>query len=352
MNLPTKKKLSVIEREGVNYVRTIIENANCIFNEIDQRNDFGVDAIIELVDNEKVTGKNLAIQIKSGKSYCDRSLCKITSTKKHFNYWINHSLTIIGVVYDPKEKMAYWVDISRILKHDRKRLEKGPYTITFEKREINLISPDGLIDFFLPGFLKKPINLDYDRSIRFAKSDDFDMHQIGLSSLLNNYRQLNEVWDLFFDLFINSPIKKISGYLIYIISLIPGHPDIYWHSGNTINEELRRELAERLKEINHNFFIKLLFFVDENGFGRGSLGQSIEAIISLNQQKESILKKISFDKRIDLQIRKNSLMLLTFYTQKLSVPLLHELIQTDNEIKEFAQYLKSSFDEHGYINIF
>ncbi|WP_299978894.1 DUF4365 domain-containing protein [Desulfobacula sp.] len=352
MNLPTKRHLTTIEREGVNYFRSIIENANCIFNEIDQRNDFGIDAIVELVDGEKVTGKSIAAQIKSGASYCTESTCKIPASKEHFNYWINHSLTVIGLVYDPDKKTGYWIDISNLLKHDRKRLDIGPYTIIFEKRDINEFDTNACQNFFLPHFLNRPINLSFERSVDFASSKYLDMHKVGLSSLLNNFRYLDKVWDLFFDLFMGRSLDNISGYLVYILSLIPGHPDIYWHSGNTIEEKQRLSLEEKIRQMGPEFFIRLLYFVDENGFYRGSLGQCVEAIISTIPTKALILSNISKDNSNDLEIRKSALMLYLWYTQKDSVNTLKELSENDSEISEFAEYLKSAFDECGYIDIF
>ena len=352
MNLPTKRHLTSVEREGVNYFRSIIEGANCIFNEIDQRNDFGIDAIVELVDGEKVTGKSIAVQIKSGASYCTESACKIPASREHFNYWLNHSLAVIGFVYDPDKKIGYWIDISNTLKHDRKRVDIGPYTIAFDKREINEFDTDAFQTFFLPYFLNKPINLSFERSVDFANSEYPDMHKVGLSSLLNNFRQLNKIWDLFFDLFMDRPLESISGYLVYILSLIPGHPDIYWHAGNTLEESQRLSLEDKIKQMRPEFFKRLLYFVDENGFYRGSLGQCVEAIISITPQKISFLKTISEDNSNDIKIRKSALMLYSWYAQKDSISTLKDQAKNDSEISEFAQYLKSAFDDNGYIDIF
>jgi len=178
------------------------------------------------------------------------------------------------------------------------------------------------------------------------------MHKVGLSSLLNNFRHLDKVWDLFFDLFMERPLDSISGYLVYIFSLIPGHPDIYWHSGNTIEEKQRLSLEEKIRQMRPEFYKRLLYFVDDNGFYRGSLGQCVEAIISTIPNKTSILKTISEDNSNDLEVRKSALMLYSWYAQKDSVNTLKELTENDSEISEFAEYLKSAFDEYGYIDIF
>ena len=71
--MSTRKKIETItEREGVNYLRNLVERANCIFHEIHRENDFGNDAIVEFVENESVKGVCVAVQVKSGNSYCTK----------------------------------------------------------------------------------------------------------------------------------------------------------------------------------------------------------------------------------------------------------------------------------------
>ena len=99
--MPKRKRLNAIERDGVNYVRSIIENANSIFNEIHRENDYGNDGFIELVDGENVTGKFLLVQIKSGKTYNSKSSCSIPADEDHFKYWCSHKLPVIDIMEGP-----------------------------------------------------------------------------------------------------------------------------------------------------------------------------------------------------------------------------------------------------------
>ena len=112
MKMPKRRKLNAIERDGVNYVRSIVEHANCIFNEIHRENDYGNDGFIELVDGEIVTGKCLLVQIKSGKSYNSEDSCNIPASGEHFKYWMSHKLPVIGIVFDPNHQCAFWMNIS------------------------------------------------------------------------------------------------------------------------------------------------------------------------------------------------------------------------------------------------
>jgi hypothetical protein len=205
-----KKQSTVTEREGINYVRAVVESVNCIFHEIHQENDYGIDAFIELVENNNVKGITLALQIKSGRSYCSISECKIQASKNHFEYWRDHSMPVIGVVYDPDEKVAYWYNIQDFLKADRNRVKEGPYTINFLKKEVNKITKDDFIDFFLPIFLEKPIRLQFERAVRFAEDLDSDLHSIGINALMHQYRNNLDTWDIYFNLFRSRAIEEIS----------------------------------------------------------------------------------------------------------------------------------------------
>ena len=62
-----------IEREAVNAARVFLEANNCVFQEIDQSNDYGKDAYLDLTEGTHVTGLCAALQIKGGSSYRARN---------------------------------------------------------------------------------------------------------------------------------------------------------------------------------------------------------------------------------------------------------------------------------------
>lgn len=106
-------------KAGINYVKSIVDSHNCIFQKIDQENDVGVDALIELVKDEIPTGDFVATQIKSGNSYFDKkaNICKIP-VGTHRDYWQNYSLPVYGIVYVPEIESAFWVNIKKYLENN------------------------------------------------------------------------------------------------------------------------------------------------------------------------------------------------------------------------------------------
>lgn len=108
------------ERIGIYSVAKIFtQNLKWIFRE-QPINDFGIDAFVEItrVDLDLrtliPTGRLIGIQIKSGESYFKESRddhIVFRGLKKHLEYWLNHSIPIIVVIYDKATDNAYWQEV-------------------------------------------------------------------------------------------------------------------------------------------------------------------------------------------------------------------------------------------------
>lgn len=73
--------------------------------------DYGIDAHVEITNENYPTGKLIAIQIKSGLSFFseDNEHSFIFRTEnKHIEYWSNHTLPVILVLYQPEVDTLYW----------------------------------------------------------------------------------------------------------------------------------------------------------------------------------------------------------------------------------------------------
>ena len=109
---------NVTSKVGFNYTKNIVEEAGCLFQKIDQENDLGIDAIVEFIENNEPLCSSIAIQIKSGDSYYNNTNGEISfPVEGHYNYWLNYSLPVIGVVYVTQKKNAFWIDIKKYLDH-------------------------------------------------------------------------------------------------------------------------------------------------------------------------------------------------------------------------------------------
>lgn len=77
--------------------------------------DFGVDAQIEVREGGMPTGALIGLQIKSGPSYLreeDDECFVFRGTRRHLNYWKNHTLPIVVVLHDPASGRSFWQSVT------------------------------------------------------------------------------------------------------------------------------------------------------------------------------------------------------------------------------------------------
>ena len=316
-----KRKISkAIERQGVNYVRGVVESRNSTFNEIAFGNDIGNDAYIEFIFGEEATGCCIGVQIKSGKSYIsnDQKIYYLRADKDHFEYWKSHILPIAGIVFNPLEEKAVWCDITEYLENNSEVIEKGPYQIPISAD--NELSKNTFHDFvkhFLKYQEKYKKGDNFGRSLEyFADVKDIQKCFEGIKSLFFYHRNRKATWYYFITSFSNIKNEFLRTRLAICLAHIPGHPDILWHKNNIINQDTVKYALSLIKEIFGRSEVELLLeLVDEQSFGRGAIGEDIHAIIDALPNRKSILKSIAFDEHINEKIRFNSLILLVYYTQ-------------------------------------
>jgi 2-hydroxy-3-keto-5-methylthiopentenyl-1-phosphate phosphatase len=121
--------------------------------------------------------------------------------------------------------------------------------------------------------------------------------------LFKKYADKNEVWDLFVHYFRTNPESEIPERLVYYLSVIPWHPDLlFYKDSHTI--ESRDHGKTLIKEFGKDDILKLLHFVDEeNMISRGSLGQSVDAIVSAVPDFLKYLEEIIREQTTDIKLR-------------------------------------------------
>lgn len=78
----------------------------------DQRkNDFGIDAHVEICDGDEPTGRLVGLQVKTGASYFRERVAGgwvFRFGDKHRSYWLFGSLPVIVILFDDAEGVGYW----------------------------------------------------------------------------------------------------------------------------------------------------------------------------------------------------------------------------------------------------
>jgi hypothetical protein len=102
--------------EGVTHTQLAVQDElGWLFRE-QPTEDYGIDAHVEIVDTEEVLGRLLALQIKSGESWFKETTQGgwwFRPDAEHVQYWLNHSLPVVVVLYEPKVQVCYWQLVNR-----------------------------------------------------------------------------------------------------------------------------------------------------------------------------------------------------------------------------------------------
>ncbi|MEO3407906.1 DUF4365 domain-containing protein [Mucilaginibacter sp. CAU 1740] len=110
------------ERIGVHSIAKIFnEELRWIFRE-QSISDCGIDAYVEITRTGfktgcfTPTGKLIAIQIKSGLSFFKEARADhfvFRGSKRHLDYWLEHCIPTILIIYDKVTGNAYWREVNR-----------------------------------------------------------------------------------------------------------------------------------------------------------------------------------------------------------------------------------------------
>lgn len=326
--MPKYIKSNVTAKDGVNYVRGIVEHQGCIFHKIELENDLGIDANIELVRDEMPLHKQVAVQIKSGKSYYnqvkDECLIPINS---HRDYWEKHPLPVIGIVYVPAHDEAYWVDIKAFLEREPKAT-----VIRFAVAKINTFNERSFSSLFVSLVLNKTPAISHGEAVSFLQSKRADEVGLGVRVLFRHYPNQTDTWDHLINLFENAEVDEIPPILIYYFAHVPWHGDI-WSIGKGLTKEMRDTVRERhFSRFGVPEVVKLLGLVDEeSGISRGSIGQSVEALVSSLPRRSVYLHEILSQKSYPIEMREKAATILAMHEPQESLPFLKQLAAEGSE---------------------
>ncbi len=148
MNLPKYTQSKKKGRDGLNIVTKIVEKTfDWIVRPNHQEDDYGIDAYIDITIDGYVTGKSIAIQIKSGESYLkelNNEFWNFIGEKKHLNYYLNHDTPILIVLVDLVMEIAYW----EVCKIEYISLNETSWSMPVPKnQQINIQQKDELLKY-------------------------------------------------------------------------------------------------------------------------------------------------------------------------------------------------------------
>lgn len=111
-----RKPSAKVASAGVTHTQMAIEDELGWLFRAHPTEDYGIDAHAEVVDGEEVSGKLLALQIKGGMSWFNEpgpGGWWFRPDADHVQYWRNHSLPVVVVLYHPETGCCHWQRVSR-----------------------------------------------------------------------------------------------------------------------------------------------------------------------------------------------------------------------------------------------
>jgi hypothetical protein len=302
---------------GIHHVAKVANQANCIFELVGQENDVGIDAWIELVVDQEVTGCWVALQVKSGSSYCPASGWIIPADAAHLKYWRSHSLPVCGVVFDPRADVARWVNISAFLS-DNPTLNKACDIPVPPGNRFDVESFAIFRHHFLDCREQFSDDAHFGRSLRqFSHLDDPEACDSALRALFSFHRDRPETWYFIvtsLPCFRDHPLIQR---LAVLLCHVPGHGDIFWHSKNIIPEPACAEAMSILRRfLSRDGVISLLGAVDASGIGRGTVGQCVCAVVLVVPHRAQLLESIIFDPGLSEDLRFWAVLMLIYTEQR------------------------------------
>jgi hypothetical protein len=275
-----------------------------------QQHDYGHDAFVLLVENEQVIPKEIAIQIKSGASYCTLTTCKIPTTASQLEFWASHDLITLGVVYDPNEGLAYWVDLqSEARERTRDRQEQKGAVVKFPKSAWNLLDVRMFAEFLVPTLQGKTPKIDLKTAVVWARSEDFDTHHLGVHILSTRHFRELEAWSTMLKLFREREPAQLTELVGIAFAKMMGHHDDL-SSMRTAPVDLQAHIRQEILGFGAAELAKLLFYVDDYGFDRPSIGYSLMSVLGARTDSPEILTAIRDNPAMNPETREKAAHLL------------------------------------------
>lgn len=304
--LPIRKSTNATERKGIAFVRDAVEDANCVFKEIDRASDFGHDAFVLLVDGEQVMPQEFAVQIKAGKSFCKPECCSFFATEPQLNFWARHPLQTLGIVYDPDVHCAWWVDLKVEAKSSQ--VNGSGRTIRFAKEDWNKFDAVGFKSVVLPILLEEPPRISLKTATQWLESDSWDTHDLGARVLISRHKNEASAWTAMLSAF-ESRGRKASFSVFCAIVKMLGNSEV-GYLPNSIPDSIRISLQRQILGFGELEIVELLHFVDDNGYERGSAGYGLFALFPSMPDHVAVLSSIATNAEFPRDVRENAGLLL------------------------------------------
>lgn len=193
--------------------------------------DFGKDGYVDISEGDVVTGESFFVQIKGGRSYTLKDGYTIP-VGDHAEAWRRSPAAVIGVVIDPKDERARWVNLTAALRADptAKSVHVDAAAVLDDDRQAAALLASvrsTTVDRYVPVGLGSKATRDQAEAVWEA----FAMGHRNAEPLIAVRRAF-----LALD-------RSAAAEAIYALSLCTPHPDIFWSKDNWLPPGIQNWVA-------------------------------------------------------------------------------------------------------------
>ena len=120
-------------------------------------------------------------------------------------------------------------------------------------------------------------------------------------------------------------------YAVGALALATSHPDVFWSKDNWIPDSTSRALRQRVRWTEADV-VELLAEVDDNGFQRGTIGQSVYHVLDLDPSFESRLPRIALSRALTDYVRRWAVVLFLYRARSEAPSTLEALLAEDRKL--------------------
>jgi len=259
-----------ISRDGVNTTRLFFEHNGCTFQEVDQQQDFGKDAYVDIGDQAGVSPLCVALQIKSGASYSKGNGDYSLPVEQHADAWRKSTVPVFGIVHDPRDGHLRWVDLTGYLQAHPDHAA-GNITVS-QWQTLDGTTLRGAFTAAVRAYIgggAGALTLALLSPEPFQLGAVYDAWALSRSDAKYLLILRRFIMDLK-----PEPLRRA----IWLLSHVGSHPDIFWTKDNWIRPETDKQVLPSFRwspeEIAH-----MLRAVDHSDYGRGTLGQCLDLLL-------------------------------------------------------------------------
>ncbi len=260
----------VTARAAVNAVRTFLEKHSQVYLEVDQSNDFGKDAYMDLVKDGGLTGLVVAIQVKGGPSYRSGSGYYIPYSPSDRRLWVDSSVPVFGIVHDEEKSYLHWVNLTAELL-DCPDDRHGKVQAKF------LLDDTTWSDFYEVAARAAKLG---GRSLLGLHSNDLTQQHIAISDCFAIGRFDSRALIMLRRSLPHLLPEAVEHAVYTLAHSVPYHPDRFWTKDNTVSSKVQSEVLRAFNWTPSDAAYLLRFVDNENMFRRGSVGEDIYLLLS------------------------------------------------------------------------